>query len=108
MKLVDSVLLIQGIDDVKQLNDSILVNTKVICFDFVSHRLLRGKNIPHQIIDDYFNAKDKTEIDEKSTEITHNWYKQSSSKENLEFNLVVPLFKVPLDIEIDKFKFLLL
>jgi len=84
--LTDSLLLIQGSDDVRELNNSSLLNSKVICFDFVSHRLLNKKSISHQIIDNYFKTEDKIEIDEKTIATTQNWYKQSNSNQMLEFN----------------------
>jgi len=84
--LSDSLLIIQGSDDVKELNNSSLLNSKIICFDFGSHRLLKKKGISHQIIDNYFKTEDKIEIDEKTIDVTQNWYKQSNSNQMLEFN----------------------
>ena len=84
--MTDSLLIIQGSDDVRELNNSSLLNSKVICFDFISHRLLKKKGISHQIIDNYFKTEDKIEIDEKTIDVTQNWYKQSNSNQMLEFN----------------------
>ena len=58
----DSLTLICKDDDIKQIINLELKNSKIICFDFISHRNLRREGIPHQIIDDYFKEDDKKNI----------------------------------------------
>lgn len=85
--MVEKIILIDGKEDVKDLEKEIKnVKYKIICFDFESHRLLAKYGLNHTFVEEYFSKKDKILIDEKTVELTTGWYQNPEIKDKLEFN----------------------
>ena len=59
---------------------------KIISFDIESDKLLEKYNFKHNTVDEYFSKYDELEMDEKSIELTRNWYLNKEIKEHLEYN----------------------
>jgi len=82
MKLI----LVEGQKDVEiciknhQLNEF-----QIISFDFLAHKALKRKNIPHKIIEEYFEEDEHEELDLKAINLTTNWYKAEFCENLLKF-----------------------
>ena len=59
---------------------------KIISLSISSHSKLKKMNIQHELLDNYFEEKDKDLIDYEVVKITKNWYKDERIKKNLVFN----------------------
>ena len=73
---MSEIILLEGIEDFneikkfKEFNDKI----KIITFDFISHKELQKKKIPHEMVEDFITKNDEKNIDEKSFEMTLKWH----------------------------------
>ena len=60
-------------------------NKIIISFNFSTHLDLKKKNIPHNLVEDYLDVKDKKNIDETARDIVFSWYKHSNIEESISF-----------------------
>jgi len=58
---------------------------QIISFDFLAHKALRRKNLPHKIIEEYFEEAEHEELDLKAINLTTNWYKAEFCENLLKF-----------------------
>ncbi len=58
---------------------------EVISFDFLAHKALKRKNIPHKIIEEYFEEEEHEELDLRAINLTKNWYKAELCENLLKF-----------------------
>jgi hypothetical protein len=84
--LIKNLVLVEGKEDVNELQKTITSETKVICFDFEAHESLVNLNIKHDKVEKYFSDKDEIEIESKVVELTRQWYKHDKIKKNIEYN----------------------
>ncbi len=84
--MIKNLVLVEGKEDVNELQKTITSETKVICFDFEAHESLVNLNIKHDKVEKYFSDKDEIEIESKVVELTRQWYKHDKIKKNIEYN----------------------
>ena len=84
--MIEKIVLVEGKEDVNELQKIITPDTKVICFDFEAHKSLVNLNIKHNNVEKYFSNNDEIEIESKAIELTTQWYKHNKIKENIKYN----------------------
>jgi hypothetical protein len=84
--LTDKLILVEGKDDVEILIKNMTSETKIICFDFESHKYLVDQKIKHYQVEEYISNEDELKIDTKALEFTTKWYKHSKLKKEIEYN----------------------
>jgi hypothetical protein len=81
-----TLVLVEGKIDFSILKLEILKNSIIITFDINSHKSLSEKKITHNFVEDYFNEKDKKEIDDLALYLGINWHKHKTIEKNLKYN----------------------
>jgi len=66
---------IENISEIKNLIEK--TKTKIICFDYVSHKKINENNWKHNTIDDFLSEKDYKIIDQTALRLSTTWYKNS-------------------------------
>ena len=84
--MAKKLILIEGKEDIKNLEKQITDESIVVCFDYESHEKLSIKNLKHNKLDDYLSNVDEEHIDQKAVELTTNWYKDNTVKKYLEYD----------------------
>lgn len=84
--MTKKLILLEGEEDIKNLEKLITNDSIVICFDYESHKILENTNVKHSKIEEYFTNKDEMKIDQKAVELTTNWYKNDELKNHLEYD----------------------
>jgi len=80
--LTDTVVLLDGIDDVKKLEKYVKdPSIKKICFDQSSYRYLCSSCM---IVEEYFDEKNRNLLDDFAIELTTGWYKNKDIANSLE------------------------
>ena len=77
--MIKTLVLVDGKIDFNILKSEHLKDSIVITFDFYSHKSLAEKKIEHNYVEDYFNEKDKKQIDDLALKLGTNWYKDKTS-----------------------------
>ena len=57
--MTEKIVLVEGKEDVNELQKIITSDTKVICFDFEAHKSLVNLNIKHNNVEKYFLNNDE-------------------------------------------------
>ena len=84
--MVKKLIFVEGKDDINSLIKKIgSTDSKIICFDFESHKLLDKMSVKHHLVEEYFSEQDKLIMDDKALELTTNWYKHKELKKTLEY-----------------------
>lgn len=87
--MAEKIILVEGKEDVdilkNQINNS---ESKIISFDFESHKILEKLKINHSLVEEYFSEKDEELIDNKTVELTTNWFLHPEIKEFLTFKKI--------------------
>ncbi len=79
--LTEKLILVEGKEDIQSLKKFMdLENTKIISFDFESHKLLDSVKSKHHLVEEYFSEQDKSMMDDKALNLTTNWYKHEKLK----------------------------
>jgi len=86
MILIEKLILVEGNDDVNELKKVMSSETKIICFDFESHKALGNLGIKHNEVEEYFSNDDEFRIDNKAIDFTTQWYKHNKLKKDIEYN----------------------
>jgi hypothetical protein len=85
-------ILLEGEKDVEQfIGTKKEDNQTIITFDVFAHRLLKEKNIIHEMVEDFFDQESIDNIDNKAIQLSLEWYKQENFEKYIEydgFNLV--------------------
>jgi hypothetical protein len=85
--MIESIILLEGENDALFIkNKKNLKESKIICFDYHSHKILENENISHELIEKNFDEHDEERIDLNVVKIITSWYKEDFCRENLEFN----------------------
>ena len=84
--MTKKLILVEGKEDIKNLEKHITDESIVVCFDYESHEKLSIKNLKHNKLDDYLSNVDEEYIDQKAVELTTNWYKDNTIKKYLEYD----------------------
>ena len=84
--MTKKLILIEGNEDVKNIEKLITNESVVVCFDYQSHEKLTAKNLKHNKLDDYLTNEDEKSIDQKAVDLTINWYKDDKIKKYLEYD----------------------
>lgn len=84
--MTKKLILIEGNEDVKNIEKLITNESIVVCFDYQSHEKLTVKNLKHNKLDDYLTNDDEKSIDQKAVDLTINWYKHDKIKKYLEYD----------------------
>mgnify|MGYP006415910723 CR=1 FL=1 len=85
--MTEKLILVEGKEDIQSLKKFMdLENTKIISFDFESHKLLDSVKSKHHLVEEYFSEQDKSMMDDKALNLTTNWYKHEKLKKMLEYN----------------------
>ena len=84
--MTKKLILVEGKEDIKNLEKQITDESIVVCFDYESHEKLSIKNLKHNKLDDYLSNVDEEHIDQKAVELTTNWYKDNTVKKYLEYD----------------------
>ena len=84
--MTEKLILVEGKDDVEILIKNMTSETKIICFDFESHKYLVDQKIKHYQVEEYLSNEDELKIDTKALEFTTKWYKHSKLKKEIEYN----------------------
>ena len=84
--MTEKLILVEGKDDVEILIKNMTSETKIICFDFESHKYLVDQKIKHYQVEEYISNEDELKIDTKALEFTTKWYKHSKLKKEIEYN----------------------
>ena len=84
--MAKKLILIEGKEDIKNLEKQITDESIVVCFDYESHEKLSVKNLKHNKLDDYLSNEDEEYIDQKAVELTTNWYNNDQIKKYLEYD----------------------
>ena len=77
--MIKTLVLVDGKIDFNILKSEYLKDSIVITFDYYSHKSLSEKKIEHNNVEDYFNEKDKKQIDDLALKLGTNWYKDKTS-----------------------------
>lgn len=79
-------ILVEGKEDVYLLKKFVnSIDTKIISFDFESHKLLDRMQIKHHLVEEYFDEKDQMLVDEFTVQITTNWHKNEDIIKFIEY-----------------------
>ena len=81
-----TLVLVEGKIDFNILKSESLKNSTIITFDFDSHKDLSKKKINHNLVEDYFNEKDKKQIDDLALNLGINWYKNKTIEKILNYD----------------------
>jgi len=81
-----TLVLVEGKIDFNILKSEYLKDSTVISFDFDSHKDLSKKKINHNLVEDYFNEKDKKQIDDLALNLGINWYKNKTIEKILNYD----------------------
>ena len=84
--MTKKLILVEGKEDIKNLEKQITDESIVVCFDYESHEKLSIKNLKHNKLDDYLSNEDEKYIDQKAVELTTNWYNNDQIKKYLEYD----------------------
>lgn len=80
-------IFVEGKEDVYSLKKIInSIDTKIISFDFESHKLLDRMQIKHHLVEEYFDEKDQILVDEFAIQISTNWYTNKDIINFLEYH----------------------
>ena len=60
-------------------------NSKIVSFDFNTHKLLSENGIAHNKIEDYLDNSDYQKIDDSVVSLSVNWYKKKNLEPYLEY-----------------------
>lgn len=85
--MVKKIVLVEGKGDVEDLKKD-MKDSKVISFDFESHKSLKNYGINHTFVEEYFSKNDEELIDNKTIELTTRWYLHPEINELLNFNKI--------------------
>jgi len=85
--VTEEIAFVEGKEDVEMLITIINPSqTKIISFDFESHKKLKGLGIKHFFVEEYITEKDELNIDKKTVELTTGWYLDPNLIEFLKYN----------------------
>ena len=84
--MIKTLVLVDGKIDFNILKSEYLKDSIVITFDFYSHKSLSEKKIEHNYVEDYFNEKDKKQIDDLALKLGTNWYKDKTIEKILNYD----------------------
>ena len=84
--MIETLVLVEGKIDYNILKLELLKNSIIITLDFHSHKSLSEKKITHNFVEDYFNEKDKKQIDDLALNLGTNWYKDKTIEKILKYN----------------------
>lgn len=84
--MIKTLVLVEGKIDYNILKLELLKNSIIITLDFHSHKSLSEKKITHNFVEDYFNEKDKKQIDDLALNLGTNWYKDKTIEKILKYN----------------------
>ncbi|TAK15952.1 MAG: hypothetical protein EPO37_09310, partial [Nitrosarchaeum sp.] len=74
--MTNIIILLGNLEDITKLDELIKnPNSKKICFDYQSHKILTQNGIECTFVEEYFDEKDQILLDELTIQITTNWYK---------------------------------
>lgn len=80
--MTDTIVLLDGIDDVKKLEKYVKDSSiKKVCFDYSSYRHLCSSCL---IVEEYFDEKSRNLLDDFAIELTTGWYKNKEIANSLE------------------------
>ncbi len=84
----DTIVIVEGKDDVKELTDIMHASNdvKIISFDFYAHKSLNKLEIKHEIIEEYFSNDDQLKLDNLALKLATTWYKQKNLTSFLEYD----------------------
>ena len=83
--MTNTIILIGNLEDITKLDELIKnLNSKKICFDYQSHKILTQNGINCTFVEDYFEENDQILLDEITIQITTNWYKNKDVSRFLE------------------------
>ena len=82
--MAEKLILVEGEDDVERLIKNMGSETKIICFDFESHKSLVNRKIKHYQVEEYLSDEDELKIDKKALDFTTKWYKHNKLKKEIE------------------------
>lgn len=85
--MVKKLVLVEGKEDVEDLKKH-MKDSKIISFDFESHKLLKNYGINHTFVEEYLSKNDEELLDNKTVELTTGWYQHPEIKELLNFNKI--------------------
>lgn len=87
--MIEKIVLVEGKEDVEDLRKKIQDSkTKIISFDFESHKLLKNYGLKHTFVEEYLSKNDEELIDNKTVELTIGWYLHPEIKKLLNFNKI--------------------
>lgn len=100
MTFSETLILVEGLDDVETLKNIIISskNVKIISFDFYAHKALQKLGISHNLIEEYFSKEDESKIDNLAVDLTTNWHKLEEFQELLEYEGLNVGFLVEIEI----------
>lgn len=81
MSEFENLVIVKGIEDVKNLKEYFDSKNKIISFDFYAHKELERINVKHELIESYFDNTEQEKIDNLAIEFTTKWYKIDSIRE---------------------------
>ena len=85
--MTNEIILLDNLEDITKLDNYIKnPNSKKICFNYNSYRILNKKGITCTYAEDYFNEQDQILLDKLTIEITNNWYKNKDVSKFLEYH----------------------
>ena len=84
--MIKTLVLVDGKIDFNILKSEYLKDSIVITFDYYSHKSLSEKKIEHNYVEDYFNEKDKKQIDDLALKLGTNWYKDKTIEKILNYD----------------------
>ena len=85
--MVKKLVLVESKEDVEDLKQE-MEDSKIISFDFESHKLLKNYGINHTLVEEYLSKNDEELLDNKTVELTTGWYQHPEIKELLNFNKI--------------------
>jgi len=85
--MVKKLVLVESKEDVEDLKQE-MKDSKIISFDFESHKLLKNYGINHTLVEEYLSKNDEELLDNKTVELTTGWYQHPEIKELLNFNKI--------------------
>jgi len=87
--MVDKIVLVEGKEDVEDLKKEVKDSeTKIISFDFESHKSLKNYGLKHTFVEEYLSKNDEELLDKKTVELTIGWYRHPEIEKLLEFNKI--------------------
>ncbi len=85
--MIKKLVLVESKEDVEDLKKH-MKDSKIISFDFESHRLLKNYGINHTFVEEYLSKNDEELLDNKTIELTTGWYQHPEIRESLNFNKI--------------------